>query len=330
MPPTIHHLSRDQYHDSWDPSLPPRLTIAPGDIVVFETRDCANGKIRERIDPATLAALPVELHALIDEQATRNRDAPFTPGHPLTGPVAIDGAMPGDVLQIDIIEVAPAAWGWTAIVPGFGLLADEFDLPHVQVWDLRNGHDTALRPGLRVPVEPFCGVIGVAPDVVEPVSTIPPRAVGGNIDIKHLTAGATLYLPVEVPGALISVGDAHAAQGDGEVCGYGIEMESVSTLQFTLRQDLSITSPRFETFGSSSGASNVVGSLATTGIGPDLFQASRDAIRDMVTVLVDEFDLDRAEAYVLCSVAVDLTISEVVDAPNWLVSAFLPKSLFTG
>ncbi|HET8524149.1 MAG TPA: acetamidase/formamidase family protein [Thermomicrobiales bacterium] len=330
MPPTVHHLSRDQYHDQWDPELPARLTIASGDTVIFETRDCANGKVRDRIERAALAALPEELRALIDEQATAYQDAPFTAGHPLTGPVAIDGARPGDVLQVDIIEVAPAAWGWTAVTPDFGLLAGEFDVSHVQVWDLRNGRDTALRPGIRVPIEPFCGVIGVAPDVNEPVSTIPPRAGGGNIDIKQLTAGATLYLPVQVPGALVSVGDAHAAQGDGEVCGYGIEMESVSTLRFTLRRDLSLTSPRFETFGPPSGASNDTGSFATTGIGSDLYQATRDAVRDMIVLLTEEVGLERAEAYVLCSVAVDLRISEVVDAPNWLVSAFLPKSLFTG
>jgi acetamidase/formamidase len=330
MPPIVHHLSRDQHHDRWDPSLPPRLTISSGDTVVFETRDCANGKVRDRIDMATLAALLEELRALIDEQAVRCRDAPFTPGHPLTGPGAIEGARPGDVLQIDIIEVTPAAWGWTAIAPDFGLLAGEFDVSHVQIWDLRNGRDTALRQEIKVPIEPFCGVIGAAPDVSEPVSTIPPRTVGGNMDIKQLTTGATLYLPVQVPGALVSVGDAHAAQGDGEVCGYGIEMESVTTLQFTLRRDFIVTSPRFETFGPPPGAAYDAGSIATTGIGPDLYQAARGAIRDMIVLLVDEFGLDRAEAYVLCSVAVDLKISEVVDAPNWLVSAFLPKSLFTG
>lgn len=323
-----HHLPRDQFHGEWDPTIPPRLTIASGDTVVVETRDAANGKVRDRMAPQVLDALPADLRRLVDGHAETYRDEPWTPGHALTGPIAIPDAAPGDVLQIDVVGIEPGPWGWTSISPGFGLLADEFDHRYVQIWDLRNGTDSALKPGIRVPLEPFCGVMGVAPDVPAPVSTIPPRAAGGNLDVKQLTAGATLYLPVQVPGALFSVGDAHGAQGDGEVCGAGIEMESVTTLRFTLRRDLSLSFPRLETFGPLPGGWNAGGSIATTGIGPDLFAATRDAVRAMIALLVAEFGLTREEAYVLCSVAVDLKISEVVDAPNWVVAAFLPKGIF--
>ncbi|MGH2561260.1 MAG: acetamidase/formamidase family protein [Thermomicrobiales bacterium] len=275
-----------------------------------------------------LDALPADLRRLIDDYAEHYRDETLTPGHAMTGPVAIEGAMPGDALQIDVVSVEPAPWGWTSFSPGFGLLAGEFDFRHIQIWDLSNGTDAELKPGIRVPLEPFCGVMGVAPDVPEPVSTLPPRTAGGNMDVKQLTAGSTLYLPVQVRGGLFSAGDAHAAQGDGEVCGAGIEMESVTTLRFTLRQDLVLTQPRFETFGPLPGGWNDAGHIATTGIGPDLFEATRDAVRQMISLLVDDLELTREEAYVLCSVAVDLKISEIVDAPNWLVSAFLPKGLF--
>jgi acetamidase/formamidase len=325
---TTHRLTRDRFHGEWDPMIPPRLTIASGDTVVFETRDASNGKVRDRIPPEALDALPPDLRQMIDDYAEQYRDDPGTPGHALTGPVAMDGAEPGDVLQVDIVAIEPARWGWTSFSPGFGLLADEFDSAHVQIWDLRNDEYAELKPGIRVPLEPFCGVMGVAPDVREPVSTLPPRAVGGNLDVKQLTAGSTLYLPVQVAGALFSVGDAHGAQGDGEVCGSGIEMESVTTLRFVLRKDWSLTQPRFETFGPLPGGWNEAGHIATTGIGPDLFEAARDAVRQMIDLLVTDFELTRAEAYVLCSVAVDLKISEVVDAPNWIVSAFLPKCLF--
>lgn len=325
-----HTLTRDIYHGEWDPRLAPRLTIASGDTVVFETRDAANGKVRDRMSPATLSALPADLRAVVDAGAERYRDDVVTPGHALTGPVAIEGAEPGHVVQIDIVAVTPGAWGWSAFSPGFGLLADEFPDTHVHVWDLRGGATADFRPGISIPLEPFCGVMGLAPDVPEPVTTIPPRAAGGNLDVKQLTAGSTLYLPVEVPGGLFSVGDAHAAQGDGEVCGTGIECEATVTLQFTLRTDLALTGPRIETFGPLPGAWNDAGSIATTGIGPDLLVASRDAIREMIAFLSTDYGLSREEAYVLCSVAVDLKISEVVDAPNWLVSAFLPKGIFVG
>jgi acetamidase/formamidase len=328
MTGTTHYLPRDQYHGDWLGTRAPRLTIASGDTVVFETRDASNGKVLNRVPEEAFKVLSPEMRALVSEGAERYKHDVPTPGHALTGPVAIEGAEDGDVLQIDVLDIRPAAWGWSSISPGFGLLADEFELTYVQFWDMRSGADAPLGEHIRVPLEPHLGVMGVAPRMREPMSTIPPRCVGGNVDIKQLTAGSTLYLPIHVPGGLFSTGDAHGAMGDGEVCGCGIEMESVSTLKFTLRKDLSIEYPRFETKGPLPGSWNTSGHIGTTGHGPDLFKATQDAIREMIAVLTADHGLTREEAYVLCSVAVDLKISEIVDAPNWLVSAFLPKGLF--
>jgi acetamidase/formamidase len=325
-----HYLARDEYHGDWLGTRPPRLTIASGDTVVIETRDASNGKVRNRVSNDAFAKIPAELQALVEEGAERYKNDERTQGHALNGPIAIESAEDGDVLQIDILEIKPADWGWSSISPGFGLLAEEFDLTYVQFWDMRSGIDAPLSEGIRVPLEPHLGVMGVAPRTSEPMSTIPPRCVGGNLDIKQLTKGATLYLPIHVPGALFSTGDAHGAMGDGEVCGCGIEMESVSTLRFTLRKDMSLSWPRFETSGPLPGSWNTKGHIGTTGIGPDLFKATQDAIREMIAFLIANNDITREEAYVLCSVAVDLKISEVVDEPNWLVSAFLPKGLFVG
>jgi acetamidase/formamidase len=328
MSGTTHHLDRSEYHGDWLGTRPPRLKIASGDTVVFATRDASNGKVLDRVTDEAFKELPSELQTLVREGAERYKHDKPTPGHALTGPVAIEGAEVGDVLQIEILDIKPAAWGWSSISPGFGLLADEFDLTHVQFWDMRSGTHAPLGDRIRVPLEPHLGVMGVAPRTSQPMSTIPPRCVGGNVDIKQLTAGSTLYLPIHVPGALFSTGDAHGAMGDGEVCGCGIEMESISALRFTLRKDLKLDYPRFETTGPLPGSWNTTGYFGTTGHGPDLFKATQDAVREMINFLTADHGLTREEAYVLCSVAVDLKISEVVDAPNWLVCAFLPKGLF--
>jgi acetamidase/formamidase len=327
---TTHHLARDEYHGDWLGTRAPRLTIQSGDTVVIETRDASNGKVRDRISDYAYRALPDEMRAMVDAGAERYKNEIRTQGHALTGPIAIEGAEDGDVLQVEILDIKPGDWGWTSISPGFGLLADDFPEPYVQFWDLRSGTHSTLGDKIRVPLEPHLGVMGVAPRTNVPLSTIPPRCVGGNVDIKQLVAGSTLYVPIHVPGGLFSTGDAHAAMGDGEVCGCGIETESVSTLRFTLHKELSLTGPRFEMSGSQTGSWNNEGFVGTTGIGPDLYKASQDAIRDMIGILASDHGLTREEAYCLCSVAVDLKISEIVDAPNWLVSAILPKGIFVG
>jgi len=301
-------LKPDPPHYAWNNALPPKLEVISGNVVAFETRDAGDGSFAPGATTAALAGYEFR-------------------GHPLTGPVFIQGAQPGDMLQVDILSVTPAAHGWTAVVPGMGLLAEDFSEPHLRIWDLADGQVGRLDDVARVPLDPFCGVMGLAWAEPGEHTTMPPRRTGGNMDIKQLVAGSTLYLPVDVAGGLFSVGDAHAAQGDGEVCVSAIEMSSTATLRFTVRTDLHLPEPQFRTPGvrarGSAGACYV-----TTGHGPDLMLATKQAVRYMLDHLEAEYKLSRPDAYVLASVAVDLKISEVVDAPNWIVSAFLPLDLF--
>jgi acetamidase/formamidase len=246
----------------------------------------------------------------------------------ITGPIVIAGAQPGDVLQVEILDLKPGAWGWTGVFPGFGLLTDEFPDYACKIWDLSRGDRAEFAPGISVPFAPFCGVIGVAWDEEGSFSVIPPRAFGGNMDIKHLTAGTTLYLPVALPGAIFSIGDGHAAMGDGEVCGTAIECPMQVALRFAIRRDFSISSPQYATAGPLDRATNTRGTYATTGIGPDLMTATKEATRAMIDYLCRTRGLTPVDAYMLSSIAVDLRINEVVDAPNWVVSACLPLSIF--
>jgi acetamidase/formamidase len=304
--PHAHELDDAEVHHVWDRGLPPRLQIDPGDTVRIRCRDSLDGAVgRDATIETLLAGRPIR-------------------GHPLTGPILVRGARAGDVLAVEVLEVTVAGLGWTTFRPGAGLLPDEFTRPYLKVWELRDGY-AELCPGVRVPLAPFLGVMGVAPEEAGEHATGPPRKWGGNMDIRHLVAGSTLYLPVAVDGALFSAGDGHAAQGDGEVCVSAIETAAIATLRFTVRRDRTIASPELETPAATRAAGRC---HVTTGIGPDLMAASRDAVRAMIAFLASERGLTREEAYVLCSVAVDLRIAEIVDAPNWVVAAFLPLAMF--
>jgi len=309
---TEHRLDQEQIHQEWNNALAPRLTIDPGDTVVFDTRDAAN---------------------LFYSKASTHEDVlrrgPFK-GHPLTGPVAVRGARPGDTLVIEILDVQPALdWGWTAIRPGRGLLPEaDFAKPFLQIWDLGDKRHARMGNRVAVPLAPFPGVLGVALDEPGAHSTMPPRHAGGNMDIKQLVAGATLWLPVLVDGALFSAGDAHAAQGDGEVCVTAVEMMGRLTLRFNVQSGRRLAEPQLRTPAPPSNATNRGAHYATTAHGPDLFAASQQAVRYMIEHIVEAHGLSREQAYVVCSVAVDLKISEIVDAPNWIVSAFLPEGVF--
>ena len=244
-------------------------------------------------------------------------------GNPITGPIVIEGAEPGDVLQVDVLDFEVDTWGWTISAPGFGLLPEDFPTWNLLHWDIRNGHAEAL--GLRAPIAPFPGVVGVCPaGPGQPHSVIPPRNVGGNIDVRHAVAGSTLYLPIELDGAWFGAGDGHARQGDGEVCGSAVEIESRGRLRLTLRRDLRLKSPAIETPADPRAAGAMFG---TMGVEPDLMLASQNAIRRMIEWLVRRYGITPEQAYLLCSVVVDLRISEVVDPPNWVVTAFFPLDL---
>jgi acetamidase/formamidase len=244
----------------------------------------------------------------------------------VNGPIAVVGAEPGDTLQIDLLEFEPADWGWTASIPGFGLLADQFADPYLKITKVpRPGERAEFLPGVRVPIAPFCGEIGVAP-IDGPRSTIPPDLHGGNMDTRHLTAGATLFLPVFHEGARLSMGDGHAAQGDGEVCGTAIETPMRALVRLTVRKDLHVTGPEFLTADAPPVASGR--RYATDGVGPDLNEAARDAVKRMIDWLGREHGIAPIDAYLLTSVAIDLRISEIVDMPNVVVTAHCPLSIF--
>jgi acetamidase/formamidase len=238
--------------------------------------------------------------------------------------------VPGDALKVTLLGFDPSGWAWTAIVPGFGLLADEFPEPALQIWSYEKNFGTpaVYGPGARVPLKPFCGTIGVAPAAPGAHSTVPPHSAGGNMDIRDLTLGVDLYLPVQVKGALFSIGDPHAAQGDGEVCGTAIESPMSVTAKFDLVKGANLRFPRFVTHGPVSRHLDARGYEVTTGIAPDLMDATKHAVRGMIDLLGKQHGMSAEHAYMLCSVCADMRISEVVDRPNWVVSCYLPRVVF--
>jgi len=303
-----HELQSEPVHRVFSRDIPPRLRVQPGDEVLLHCQDASGG-------------------AVTPETTVRTR-RPGPPGHPLTGPVFVEGAEPGDALVVEILGLTHHGWGWSSFAPGRGLLPDDFAAPYLHIWRLE-GEAAWLRPGVRVPLQPFPGIVGLAPAVTGQHSTMPPRRVGGNMDIRHLTAGTTLHLPVEVPGALFSAGDCHGAQGDGEVCITGIEAPMAMRVRLSVNQGAAPAFPEFRTPpGSLNPGADGAGFHATTGIGPDLRRGAQDAVRGMIAYLGREHGLSREESYVLCSVAADLKISEIVDLPSYVVSCYLPLSLF--
>ena len=303
---TIHGRS---HHFGWNRANPPVLTVAPGETVCFECLDSGGGQLTPTSSVTDLKALD------------------FGRINPVTGPIHVDGAEPGDALKVTIESFKPSGFGWTANIPGFGLLADQFSEPALNLWsyDKDTLAPAAWAPFAKVPLKPFAGTIGVAPAEPGTHSIVPPRRVGGNLDIRDLAAGTTLYLPVEVAGALFSVGDTHAAQGDGEVCGTAIESAMDVVLTFDLVKGANLRFPRFTTPGPVTRHLDAKGYEATTGIGPDLFEASRAAVAQMVELLTGMTGMAPVEAYMLASVCGDLRISEIVDQPNWVVSFYFPR-----
>lgn len=304
-----HTIHEHQHHFGWDNALPPVLTVAPGDVVEFQVTDAGGGQV----SPASTAADVLRFD--------------FARVNPVMGPIRIDGAEPGDALAVTLLDFAPSGWGWTALIPGFGLLADQFPEPALHLWkyDPSGAAPALYGPGGKVPIKPFAGTIGVAPAAPGVHSVLPPRRVGGNMDVRDLAKGAKLYLPVEVAGALFSVGDTHAAQGDGEVCGTAIESPMRVALRFELLKREPLETPRFTTPGPVTRHLDGAGYEVTTGIGPDLMAGARDAVGRMIDLLGRRCGLGAADAYMLCSVCGDLRVSEIVDAPNWVVSFYFPR-----
>jgi len=311
-PRTLHSVREDAYNYTWDNSIDPALEIEPGEAVELRVRDASDEQITSSSGAEDVAKLD------------------FDHVNPVSGPVFVKGAQPGDVLEVELLELRPReGWGWTALIPGFGLLADEFPEPWLRISrvEAERGR-VAWSEEISLPYRPFPGTIGVAPDEPGQHSIVPPSRWGGNIDTKHVQAGTALYLPVGVEGALFSLGDTHAIQGDGEVCGTAIETAMDVTLRLSVRRDFQIDAPQYRLPEGALRAQQQTSYHVCTGVGSDLMEAARDAVRAAIRHLEERRGLDRQEAYALCSVAADLRIHEVVDAPNWVVGAFLPDDIF--
>jgi formamidase len=348
-------------HNRWHPAISPILEADPGEEVSLQTRDALDGQFNKNSTVADMATLDPNLI------------------HPLTGPVYIKGAKPGDLLEIEFIEIRSEPWAFTYITPGLGFLRDLYTTQFFVSWKIENNFATSEQiPGVRIPGAPFMGVSGLAPSMQklvewtkrendaiargglvfppdpgssvpaagpaakEGLRTVPPRECGGNFDVKQLTAGSKLYLPVYVDGALFSTGDAHFAQGDGEVCVTAVEMSATCNVRFKILKGeasrKNIRAPRFSHSGFFTNPDMAAPKnfIATMGMpikddgsneSEDLTLACRNAVIQMIELL-QERGYSKEQAYAICSVAVDLRISNVVDVPNFVVSALLPEAIF--
>jgi len=307
-----HVLERGRVHYQWDNSLEPAIEIEPGDVVHCETEEVTDGQVTPGCPASALGSID------------------FSRLYPLAGPIFVKGAEPGDVLEVEMLRLEPLDWGWTGILPGLGLLAEDFTEPYIRHFDLTNGY-AELREDIRIPLQPFCGTMGVATDEPGQHAVLPPTKGAGNIDTRHLNVGTRLFLPVFVPGAKFSAGDCHAAQGDGEVCVTGIECPMSFSLRFDVRKDRRARPWRYQFVtppGSLQPRSDERGYFACTALGPDLMENAKNAVRDVIEWLGEEHGLSPQDAYVLCSLAADLKISQIVDQPNFSVSAYLALSVF--
>ena len=298
----VYSLRRDDdrnIHFKWNAALPPALAVPAGSEVIVETRSGEDDQLRPTSTAADVEALDMRrLHAL-------------------SGPIAIGGAEPGDTLVVHILDVVPAAWGFTMQRPGAGFL---LGFPtYLRTFDLGGG-TAELAPGVRIPLRPFLGVMGVAPAAGEH-STIPPGPHGGNLDCRDLVAGSVLYLPVFVRGALFSCGDGHAAQGDGEVCVTAIECATTARLRFeVLKGGPPLTAPRAET----------PTALLTLGAAPTFEEAARQCLEAMLELIAERTGVGRADAYALASLAVDIRVNQLVNRPMIGVRAVLPRAILAG
>ena len=302
-----HVLSAEPTHSRWNRALPPRLSIAPSDTVHLQCLDASDGQVRPGMEVAEYLGID------------RNRI------HALTGPIFVEGAQPGDVLQIDVLEVAHKGWGWSSVVAGLGFLKQRFAEPFLFHWQLEDEISRSLTPAI-VSLRPFCGVMGVAPSEDGEFRTRPPGIFGGNMDVRELCGGSTLYLPVLNRGALFSAGDAHAAQGDGEVCINGIECPADVSLRFHLHRQRALAGPLVESAASGKRDSPsdawIVVESAT-----DIAAAARAAASRMIDLLVERWGFSEVHAYVLSSVAMRLRLSQVVNEPMFTVSAAILKTV---
>ena len=296
-------LTADQKHSKFSKLIPPVLTVKSGSIIQADTHEASDGQLHSK----------AKLEDLI------NID--FEPIHPLTGPVYVEEAEVGDILAVDLLDIQLHDYGWQAIVGGFGFLTDRFPNPKLNIHDIDiQSKTTMFNDKVKIPLKPFPGVMGVAPDTEEMLSTIPPRENGGNMDDPSMVEGTTIYFPVFVKGALFSIGDAHAVQGLGEVCGTAIEAPMTFTYRLrVIKNKPTIKEPQYETDDY----------YAVTGFGKTIDIATKKAVNYMVDHLSANYEISAEDAYMLCSLVGDLKIAEVVDVPNMLVTMHFPKTILS-
>ena len=294
-------LTADQTHNKFSSAIPPVLTVPSGTVIEAFTEEASDQQF--------------SLNSTVDEVATLD----FEPIHPLTGPVYVENAQPGDVLAVTLHEIEMGDWGWTSVVPGFGFLADDFPDAALRTFALgKDATSIAFTDNIHIPLNPFPGVMGVAPATEEMLSTIPPRENGGNMDDPNMVEGTTVYFPVLVEGALFSIGDTHAVQGLGEVCGTAVEAPMRIVYELNLiKGGHSIQEPQYETDDY----------YAVTAFAETIDEAAKKATRFMIDYLEAEHGLSRTDAYMLASLAGDLKIAEVVDVPHMLVTMHMSKEV---
>ena len=302
---TEHVLAAEPTHSRWNRALPARLEIDPGDTVHFQCVEAAGGQVRPGMTLEQLSGID------------RGRI------HALTGPVFVRGAEPGDVLEIEILNLTHHGWGYSTLISGLGLLKDRFREQFLFHWELLPDETRSLAPAV-VPLRPFCGVMGVAPALDGEFRTRPPGAFGGNMDVRELCAGARLYLPVLNPGALFSCGDGHAAQGDGEVCINGIECPLDVSLRFQVHRGRALSAPLIESAPSPKSSNE---SWIAVESDEDPLRAARNATSRMVDLLMRLWGFTDVHAYILCSVAMHLRLSQVENEPMITVSAAIAKNI---
>lgn len=302
-----HMLHAEPTHSVWDRSLKPRLYIEPEDEVQIECVDASGSQVRPGMTTAE--------YLRIDRSRI----------HALTGPMWIEGAEPGDVLQVDVLATQHSGWGWTSVVEGLGFLKDQFREPYLFHWILEGESTNSLSPAI-VPLRPFLGVMGVARADDGVFRTRAPGSFGGNLDVRELCVGSTLYLPVYDHGALFSCGDGHAAQGDGEVCINGIECPLDVTLRFNLHKQQPLSGPIVEA-SESIAPDYSTDAWIVVETGADLAETARAATSRMIDLLTSRWHLSEIHAYILCSVALKLRLSQVVNEPVHTVSAALSKQI---
>ena len=306
----MHFLDKSITFNAWDNSLEPRIEIQSGEKILIEMEDSSDGQVQPGLS--------------LDDFRKINFDLI----HALTGPVSIAGAEVGDTLKIEILEYAHKGWAWQSINPEKCFLPDDYDDYYLHHWAL-DKQSTQSMPGITLALDPFCGILGVQRAQKGSFRTRPPGNFGGNMDVKHLTAGSTLYLPVLVNGGKLCAGDAHAAQGDGEVSINGLEAPMDVTLRVSIEKKISVQEPYLVTAPNLC-PSAYIGSEyhAFVSSGPDLKINAQGAVRRAIDYLMQRLDLSSEQAFLACSAVLDLKLSQVVNAPNFTVTGYLPEAIF--